>query len=850
MEEPTDISEGSDMESSNNADNAELSNVTNFPDENEPKTLNENKCDTIDEQTQDSEINDNECISYPQKIRKRQLKVRALKEVFARDDINMGSQIISDLTPKSNRKRNHALQDPLKLNNSDSEGKEMGANSHKEILNSTDTIIIQSDSESEINDISNKSKDKENQSKDHNNHNLDKNKKKSDRLSLRRSSRAVSKIVYDEDTESEEEPYVEEAIKTPPIERHTKNNPSNIKNAVLYANNVHKHSDLQIQLPKSKEPGLLILDSNHNNPLRNSIVTSQKNNKGPKVSANIYNKMASQGTTITLINGKNTPIPIQPEPRIPQPPILLPSLTDDMFVVEAPSFIVPYVYEKPSIKHFRKFVDDLGKEVEEELKKNAKKEENEKDNIMDNEKNEEMNKDKDNESTGYGIENENVIEKRDESQPTLLPNIKSKRRQRNQGDDDKSWDGDSLSGSDSDGGRKIEVIKTKDITTDDIKKLTQDVNCNKTVAAKCESYFTCSLGQFFMNIARLEPPPAYNECPNCPYEDNRKNKFAKHLLACNRKFKPEINLIPPLDWEPPAKIPKIVQQPKSYLGYQKAANYSQLQMTKTYNQNPYLLQTNSVNKTIQTIVPLQSATLMQNNLMLQNPVTNVAKRMNQPIVNNIQNKTSMLPKLQSAPNPPSISIIPLPRQSVPSLPVQAPAVKPKETYVTCEICDGFIQNLEMLRSHLQWIHQIKVHPKLMQNRPPLNCQKCQFRFFTDQGLERHLLGSHGLVTTSMQEASDAGKDSGRCPICGRVFNWSLLSHVAKDHYVTLKPAHLSYKCTVCTATFSQYKQFENHVYSSHSTIARLTVDKNKSTPALQKQINIINQPSTSMSKGK
>lgn len=56
------------------------------------------------------------------------------------------------------------------------------------------------------------------------------------------------------------------------------------------------------------------------------------------------------------------------------------------------------------------------------------------------------------------------------------------------------------------------------------------------------------------------------------------------------------------------------------------------------------------------------------------------------------------------------------------------------------------------------------------SRPPLNCQKCQFRFFTDQGLERHLLGSHGLVTSSMQDAANKSKDSGRCPVCGRVSN--------------------------------------------------------------------------------
>ena len=84
-----------------------------------------------------------------------------------------------------------------------------------------------------------------------------------------------------------------------------------------------------------------------------------------------------------------------------------------------------------------------------------------------------------------------------------------------------------------------------------------------------------------------------------------------------------------------------------------------------------------------------------------------------------------------------------------------------------------------------------------------------------QGLERHLLGSHGLVTASMQDLANKGQDSGRCPVCGKMFHWKLLNHVAKDHMKTLKPAHLSYKCTVCTATFGQYKLFENHVYSDH-----------------------------------
>ena len=44
--------------------------------------------------------------------------------------------------------------------------------------------------------------------------------------------------------------------------------------------------------------------------------------------------------------------------------------------------------------------------------------------------------------------------------------------------------------------------------------------------------------------------------------------------------------------------------------------------------------------------------------------------------------------------------------------------------------------------------------------------------------------------------------------------------MAKKHGKTLKPAHLSYNCTLCTATFGQYKLFENHVYTAHSGMAK------------------------------
>lgn len=76
---------------------------------------------------------------------------------------------------------------------------------------------------------------------------------------------------------------------------------------------------------------------------------------------------------------------------------------------------------------------------------------------------------------------------------------------------------------------------------------------------------------------------------------------------------------------------------------------------------------------------------------------------------------------------PSISITPLPRQPAP-IPIHTLATQnSKGTFVICEICDGYIKDLEQLRNHMQWIHKVKIHPKMIYNRPPLNCQKCQFR---------------------------------------------------------------------------------------------------------------------------
>ena len=62
---------------------------------------------------------------------------------------------------------------------------------------------------------------------------------------------------------------------------------------------------------------------------------------------------------------------------------------------------------------------------------------------------------------------------------------------------------------------------------------------------------------------------------------------------------------------------------------------------------------------------------------------------------------------------PSISITPLPGRGGKGGQGQPAAPKPgqpnaaaKGGFVICEICDGYIKDLEQLRNHMQWIHKV------------------------------------------------------------------------------------------------------------------------------------------------
>jgi len=588
-----------------------------------------------------------------------------------------------------------------------------------------------------------------------------------------------------------------------------------------------------------------------------------------------------------------------------------PNLTDDTFVVEAPSFIVPYVYEKPPLESMVDFKESIEKKMEERKKEKEKRKADGEENVSEDEEApvekpkkapEKENKDTFFVSTlGKFMSDLGMNLVQEYVQKDLL------RQQQKRSVKDKS-------------AAVMHAIKSLQQNLDDTRENVVDFKFDlkkcKFCSFRTESrlvmqhhmetphmrnfVYRCNFCEFETKIpqevlyhmdsihgvkGKLERAPYFHQCPQCPFEDNGKGKLTRHKMGCDKRFIERQNQAPDRDWDPPAKIRPPPARPgfTGYMGKPGLGGSPATPGTAVHRPGSSLLPKGAVQHTYQPNkfgrggmtqaggrgrpvgsyksqadlrIPQPQMSQQQMRMRGMSPQMLASQQMlavlNQQGLsvsgsskgsNGSVTIQSLGQKGGGKANSPSISITPLPGRGSPGGKAGSPnpTVKPgqpgagqgggKGNFVICEICDGYIKDLEQLRNHMQWIHKVKIHPKMIYNRPPLNCQKCQFRFFTDQGLERHLLGSHGLVTASMQDAANKGQDSGRCPVCGKVYQWKLLNHVAKDHGKTLKPAHLSYKCTVCTATFGQYKLFENHVYTAHSGVAKNKGDKNKQATA-------------------
>ena len=344
-------------------------------------------------------------------------------------------------------------------------------------------------------------------------------------------------------------------------------------------------------MDKAKSDNLMVIDTQ-------SIIAGKMGSgvsitpAKPKTPATLPSSLNITPAGLTLGSGvtikPNRPASTGPGPGVSVTPVSSnkpqelndPNLTDDTFVVEAPSFIVPYVYEKPPVESMSDFRESINKKIEERRRDKEKRKADGEENVSEDEEApaekpkrlpDKENKDAFFSSTlgkffsdlGMNLVQEYV-------QKDLL------RQQQKRSQKDKS-------------AAVMHAIKSLQQNLDDTRENVADFKFDlkkcKFCSFRTESrlvmqhhmetphmrnfIYRCNFCEFETKIpqevlfhmdsihgvkGKLERAPYFHQCPQCPFEDNGKGKLTRHKMGCDKRFIERQNQVPDRDWDPPAKI--------------------------------------------------------------------------------------------------------------------------------------------------------------------------------------------------------------------------------------------------------------------------------------------------------
>ena len=320
---------------------------------------------------------------------------------------------------------------------------------------------------------------------------------------------------------------------------------------------------------------------------------------------------------------------------------------------------------------------------------------------------------------------------------------------------------------------------------------------------------------------RLHEKKAFFECHMCPYENNQEQKLVAHRERCLKQFRPLFNLHP--SCLSGAEINLCLENifykplvPKNLKLLQQKHAQQQAALAEAKRQQAQMQMIAAQKNAAALAAKKQQQQLQQQQLQLQKQrqLPNIAPRFN----SNMNPRAQSLLGRQNIPQHqpavrynakaarPTVANM-LNKANAGSVPVQNST---PGGFEVCEICGGYVKDRKALRIHFFYAHRIDLPFNLFErNQAPLYCATCYVRFWTAQGLRKH-------IDTHKEENQTRGV-VGKCISCGHhVLN--LLLHMRIVHNRELQHYINALMCMFCGGHFSSRQDCERHIIKTHGNV--------------------------------
>jgi hypothetical protein len=342
---------------------------------------------------------------------------------------------------------------------------------------------------------------------------------------------------------------------------------------------------------------------------------------------------------------------------------------------------------------------------------------------------------------------------------------------------------------------------------------------------------------------RIRPKSLFYVCPTCPHENRTDKVFKTHLEKCLKSYKPKSNLGPSVaDSDIPIKkakkaasvapslmltsneMPEVAPLPL-FTNHQAMNSVNNILLQSQANRSLNAVSAHSGLANIPTVFPGGQMPYMS--------AQPRASYTSGPTAQFTASTGSSLPQFSvRVPSGPAIHPLVLSAEAnalrqnglpanieFQSIVNAVPRTLNTADYLmqveVCELCDAFVRGRSSLRVHLNRAHKIDVHHSVLTCKlPPVTCDRCTQRFWTTQGLRRHVKLSHDGDNINKIRAPTY-----TCSICGVKHVNHVLEHLRDEHGISVSQVLAMKQCPCCGELDNSLASLYEHMLASHVELA-------------------------------